>query len=174
MACNSLISILKGCDNNPGGIYTAYIFDMDDIDTITESTTTWSVTALTLLGHSPALSFEFKRNTSNYTDEQTTDLVNGSTFWTKTINLLFHRRDAEKSKAIKILGEGQRYLGVVIGNTNGDFWYFPNMQVSAVTGGSGTAKADGSNYNVTLVGEDIDTAKTISSAIAQALLIATS
>lgn len=169
--CNSLEEIIKSCLNNTGGIYTFYGFDMDDIDTITESEATWSITSLVLAGHSPAVSFTFKRNTSNYTDEETIDLIAGSSFWTKTVNLIFHRRDAAKSKAIKILGEGQRYIGAVIGDANGEFWYFPYLQLSAVTGGSGTARADGSNYNVTLVGQDEFSAKTVSAAIAASLLV---
>jgi len=174
MACNELEAIIKGCDNNTGGIYTAYIGDMDDIATITESEATWSITAMTLAALTPALSFSFKRNTSNYTDEATNDLIAGSSFWTKTINLVFHRRDADKSKAIKILGEGQRYLYVVIGDANGTYWYFPYMQLSAVAGGSGTARADGSNYNVTLLGMDEFSAKTMSAVLAASLLVATS
>ena len=172
--CDRLIGIDKTCDNNQGGIYTAYIFDMLDIATVTEDPATWTITALTLLGHSPALAFDFKRNTGDFTDDGTINLTNGSTFYKKTISLMFHRRDAEKSKAIKILGEGQRYLGVVIGTANGDFWYFPYMQLSADTGGSGKARGDGSNYNITLAGEDQYSAKTVSSAIAAALLIAVS
>ena len=174
MACNELENIIKSCDNNTGGIYTAYVGDMDDIASITEDQATWSITAMTLAALTPAMSFYFKRNTSNYTDEATNDLIAGSSFYTKTINLVFHRRDADKSKAIKILGEGQRYLYVVVGDANGTFWYFPYMQLTAVTGGSGTARADGSNYNVTLVGMDEFAAYTMSEAIASSLLVATS
>ena len=174
MACNELENIIKSCDNNNGGIYTAYIGDMDDIATITENDATWSITAMTLAALTPALSFYFKRNTSNYTDEGTNDLIAGSSFFTKTINLVFHRRDADKSKAIKILGEGQRYLYVVIGDANGLFWYFPYMQLTTNTGGSGTARADGSNYNITLIGQDEYSAKTMSSILAASLLVATS
>lgn len=174
MACNTIEEIIKSCDNNTGGIYTAYIGDMDDIATVTEDPATWAITALTMDALSPALAFYFKRNTSNYTDEASIDLVAGSSFFTKTINLIFHRRDAAKSKAIKILGEGQRYLYVVIGDANGTYWYFPYMQLSTVAGGSGTARADGSNYNVTLVGQDEFSAKTVSSVIAASILVATS
>jgi hypothetical protein len=174
MACNELENIIKSCDNNTGGIYTAYVGDMDDIATITEDEATWSITALTLAALTPALSFYFKRNTSNYTDEVTDDLIAGSSFATATINLVFHRRDADKSKALKILGEGQRYLYVVIGDANGTYWYFPYMQRTANTGGSGTARADGSNYNVTLVGMNEFQAKTMSAALAASLLVATS
>lgn len=169
MACTTLENILKSCENNSGGIYTAYVFDMEDIDTITESDVTWSVTALTLL--TAALSFSFKRNTSNYTDEAAIDLIVGSTFYNKTINLVFNRREAAKSRAVKILGEGQRYLSLVIGDANGKFWYFDYMQLSAVAGGSGTARADGSNYNITLIGQGDNLAKEVSSAIAASLLV---
>ena len=174
MACNEIESIIKSCDNNTGGIYSAYIGDMDDIATIVENQATWSVTTMTLAALTPALAFYFKRNTSNYTDEVASDLVAGSSFATSTIKLVFHRRDADKSKAIKILGEGQRYLYVVIGDANGLFWYFPYMQLTANTGGSGTARADGSNYNVTLVGQNEFTAYTMSANLAASLLVATS
>ena len=88
--------------------------------------------------------------------------------------MVFHRRDADKSKAIKILGEGQRYLYVVVGDANGLFWYFPYMQLTTNAGGSGTGRADGSNYNVTLIGQNEFTAKTMSSILAASLLVATS
>lgn len=174
MSCTTLENILIGCSNNQGGVVSAYLFDMSDINIITESTTTWSVTVLTLLGHSPALALEFKKNTASYTDEEKIDLTNGSTYWEKSVNFLFHRREAEKSKAIKVLGEGQRYLGIVIGDANGLFWLFKNLQVSAVVGGSGKVRGDGSNYDITLVGQDEFSALTVSSGIAAALLVATS
>lgn len=169
MACNDLENIIKSCDNNTGGIYTAYVGDMDDIDSFTEDFATWAITAMTVT--TPALSFYFKRNTSNYTDEGASDLIAGSSFFTSTINLVFHRRDADKSKALKIIGEGQRYLYVVIGDANGTYWYFPYIQLTTNAGGSGTARGDGSNYNVTLVGQNEFSAYTMSEAIAAALLV---
>jgi hypothetical protein len=36
---------------------------------------------------------------------------------------------------------------------NGKYWYFPFLQLSAVGEGSGTTRADGSKYSVTLLGE---------------------
>lgn len=152
MACNNLVDLIQGtCDNNSGGIFYAKIWDMDDVSTYTYNTASHSVTGLTL--SSTASTFEFRRNTSNYTSEGMIDLVNGSTYQTGTINFVFHRREAAKSKAIKILAEGQRYLGVAIGDANGKFWYFPNAQVTAIGEGSGTARADGSKYSITLVAE---------------------
>jgi hypothetical protein len=100
-----------------------------------------------------------------YTEEAAIDLVNGSSYYTQTITLMFHRREAAKSKAIKILGEGQRDLALVVGDANGKYWYFPTAQLTAVAEGSGTAKADGSKYSITFVAENENLAYEVDAAI---------
>jgi len=159
MACQALEAILKSCDNNSGGIYGIWINQQDEIASITptdpSSGAGWDITAITL--QTPPVLFEnyyIRRNTSNFTEDSTIDLVNGSSFVTSTINLMFHRREAAKSRALKILGAGQQYLAAVVLDANGKYWYFPYLQVSATGEGSGTARADGSKYSVTLVAEN--------------------
>ena len=159
MSCQALEAILKSCDNNSGGIYGIWINQQDEIASITPADPSaglgWTITAITL--QTPAVLFEnfyVRRNTSNFTEESSIDLVNGSSYVTQTINLMFHRREADKSRAIKILGAGQQYLAAVVLDANGIFWYFPYLQVSATGEGSGTARADGSKYSVTLVAEN--------------------
>jgi hypothetical protein len=131
----------------------------DSIDVVTTNTTypDYEVTAITLSPAAPATqftSFFIRRNTSNYTEETAADLINGSTFVTQTINLVFHRREMAKSNALKILGSGQQYLSAVVLDANGKYWYFPFMQLTATGEGSGTARADGSKYTVTTVSEN--------------------
>jgi hypothetical protein len=158
--CQALEAIVKSCENNSGGIYGIWINQQDNIDSITPADpsagTGWTITAINLPLVSPVLfeNFYIKRNTSNFTEDSAIDLVNGSSFVTQTINLMFHRREADKSRAIKILGAGQQYLVAVILDANGKFWYFPYLQLSATGEGSGTARADGSKYSVTLVAEN--------------------
>ena len=170
MACSTLQEILKGCDPNSGGIYTILINQQDNITGITtlETGTSYEVTAIT---HTePYVALEFKRNTGNYTEEGAIDLVNGSSYVTQTINLMFHRRDQEKSKAIKILGAGQQYLNAVVGDANGKYWYFPYLQVSAYGEGSGTARADGSKYSLVLTAENSDLSLEVDPTIIAGLL----
>jgi len=152
MACNTITSILKGCDNNIGGITSIYINDQDNVSGPI-LTTDWVITDFGTLAD-PFIPFEFRRNTGMYTEEAAIDLVNGSSFVTQTVTLIFHRREAAKSKSIKILGEGQRDLALVVGDANGKYWYFPKAQLTAVAEGSGTAKADGSKYSITFVAEN--------------------
>ena len=164
MACSTLTTILKGCDNNVGGITSILINDMDNLGTLTIDTANWEVTSFGTLADE-FVAFEFRRNTGNYTEEAAIDFVNGSSFYTQTINLMFHRREAAKSKSIKILGEGQRDLALVVGDANGKYWYFPNAQLSAVTEGSGQQKADGSKYGITFVAENENLAYEVDPAI---------
>lgn len=155
MACEALETIVKSCDNNSGGIEKIWINQQDNIDTFTLPTGTWMITAITLNTGAPDYTaFEIRRNTGSYTEDAAIDLVNGSSYVTATINLMFHRRDQDKSQAIKILGAGQQYLNAIVKDMNGKYWYFPFLQLSAVGEGSGTTRADGSKYSVTLLGEN--------------------
>ena len=152
MACTTLETILKGCDSNIGGITSIYINDQDNVvGPIVEAA--YEITDFGTLTDQ-FVPFEFRRNTGMYTEEAAIDLVNGSSYYTQTVTLMFHRREAAKSKAIKILGEGQRDLALVVGDANGKYWYFPTAQLTAVAEGSGTAKADGSKYSITFVAEN--------------------
>jgi hypothetical protein len=83
---------------------------------------------------------------------------------------MFHRRDQAKSQAIKVLGAGQQYLNAIIQDANGLYWYFPYLQLSAVGEGSGTARADGSKYSVTLICENDYLAYQVDPTIVPALL----
>lgn len=168
MACTTLENIAKGCDGNLGGIVAVYINDQANVTAVTEADDAWLVTAITATPDFEV--FEFRRNTGNYTEDSTIDLVNGSSFVTATINLMFSRREAAVSRAIKILGEGQRDLAVIVKDANGKYWYFPYAQVSATGEGSGTAKADGSKYSVTLVAENPYLAKEVDATIIPALI----
>ena len=148
MPCESLITIEKPCDNNIGGIKTVWIAPQDEV-TVTEGT--WQITTATL--DNPAAVYAINRNTGNYTEDTAIDLINGSTFVTQTITLMFNRRDKDKSEAIHVLGAGQQYLAVFIQDSNDKYWYFENAQLSATGEGSGTQRADGSKYSITLLSE---------------------
>ena len=155
--CQALEAILKSCDNNSGGIYGIWINQQEEIASITPTDPSagaaWDITAITLAGTVLFENYFIRRNTSSFTEEAAIDLINGSSFVTATINLMFQRREADKSRAIKILGSGQQYLTAVVLDANGKYWYFPYLQVTGVAEGSGQARADGSKYQVTLLSE---------------------
>ena len=156
MSCEALEGIVKSCDNNSGGIYKVWINQQDNIDEFAlDGTLTWTIDSITLTDPLNIYTeFEIRRNTGSYTEEAAIDLVNGSSYYTQTITLMFHRRDQSKSQAIKVLGAGQQYLNAIIQDANGKYWYFPYLQLTGAAEGSGTARADGSKYSVTLTAEN--------------------
>ncbi len=148
MSCEALQTITKTCDNNTGGIKTVWICQQENVTTATPD---WEITTLVLTD--PANVYAINRNTGNYTEDTAVDLINGSSFVTQTITLMFNRRDKDKSEAINVLGSGQQYLAVFIQDANDKYWYFENVQLTATGEGSGTARADGSKYSITLLAE---------------------
>ena len=173
MSCENLETIVKSCLNNSGGIFKVYINQQDNIDgfTLDSAPNAWTIDSITLIGGGDLYTeFEIRRNTGSYTEDAAIDLVNGSSYVTATISLMFHRRDQAKSQAIKVLGAGQQYLNAIIQDANGKYWYFPYLQLSAVGEGSGTARADGSKYSVTLICENDYLAYEVDSTIVPALL----
>lgn|SRR5690606_4861582 len=151
MACATLEEIIHGCERNTGGLFELYVGDIDDVDSITEDTVDWEVTAMTV--SAAPVQIAIKRKTSNYTEDYAEDLVNGSSTNTVTVNLMLHRRSAEKSKALSILSAGQRYLYGFLKDANGKYWYADYLQVTTTGEGSGQERADGSKYSVVLVAE---------------------
>ena len=151
MSCNTIEGIAKGCDgNNSGGIYEAFIIDQDSVTgTIVSAHTITSIT----LDSDTYSQFAFKRNVGSAVTTPTIDLNNGSTYYSSTISLMFHKRQASLSNALSILGEGQRYLNIIIKDANGKYWMYDHAQLNGGDESTGTAKADGSNYTVTFLAD---------------------
>ncbi len=151
LGCDALETITKSCDNNIGGIRKIWLNDQENITTNPVVAVMGEVTTLAV--SVDYTEFEINRNTGNYTEDTAVDLINGSSFVTQTITLMFNRREAAKSEAINILASGQRYLSAIILDANEKYWYFEDLQLTATGEGSGTARADGSKYSVTLLSE---------------------
>ena len=108
MSCEALQTIQKNCSNNIGGIKNVWVNQQDEISGVTVSGGAWIVSAITV--GDPCVPFAINRNTGNYTEDTAVDLINGSTFVTQTITLMFNRRDKDKSEAINILASNASIL----------------------------------------------------------------
>lgn len=153
MSCNSILGIPKGCDdNNIGGIREIYITDQEDVTSYVIDNATHTITGITTSGNYET--FAFSRNVGNFTTEETRDLLVGSNVVKSTLTITLNRREGSKSRAISILGEGQRYLSIIVKAANGTYTHFKDMQLMSSAEDSGTAKADGSKYTLTFSNEE--------------------
>jgi hypothetical protein len=169
--CKKLNGIPNGCSDDVGlgGIKRAFFFDVEDIDNEELDLDTQEVDDLTLL--EPAAEYVFKRNTAQHTTTPAIDLINGSTFYTHVVTLMFGRRKASKSVELQLLAEGQRYLGLVYQDANDQWWYVKDLQLTGGDETSGQAKADNSKYEVEFTSEWAYRAFELDEALALSLLI---
>jgi hypothetical protein len=151
MACNNIESISFNCNDSAiGGIEKLFIIDQEDVLSASYSTSTHLVD-LTIATSSSFEEIGFRKHVGNYTEDYT-KAEDGAIVYTQTVNLPIHGRDADKSRKISILAEGQRYLSLIVKMVNGKYVYFPNMQLQTVGEGSGTLRTDSNKYALSFVG----------------------
>jgi hypothetical protein len=170
MACVSFSGgIAKDCDNNIGGLTKLYLTDFDNIVGYTQSGGTVSV--IQMASASFFYEFEFNRNSATFTEDLVKSVEAGSALFEQTVTVTIPRRDVSKRNTLALLT--QRDLACIIKDSNGLFWYpgaVEGLYLSESTSTSGTAKADGSNYTLTLKGFEQDRAYGVASGIVSALV----
>jgi len=169
MSCISFSGgISKTCDSNIGGVKTLLITDFDNIVSFTQSGGT--VSSITMASQSYFYEFSFNRNSATYTEDLVKSVEAGSAMFEQTVSVTIPRRDVAKRNTLALLT--QRDLAVIIIDSNGYAWYpgeIEGMYLSESTSTSGTAKADGSNYTLTLKGFELDRAPAVALGIIAAL-----
>lgn len=170
MACVSFSGgIPKDCENNIGGLTKLYLTDFDNIVSYTQAGGT--VSAIIIASASNFYEFEFNRNSATFTEDLVKSVEAGSALFEQTTTVTIPRRDVAKRNTLALLT--QRDLACIIKDSNGLYWYpgaAEGIYLSESTSTSGTAKADGSNYTLTLKGFEVDRAYGVAPGIVAALV----
>jgi hypothetical protein len=157
MACNPLTEgILKGCDNNYGGITELYLTEKSNVDTVTRTSPGNQISAITMIPGKVFYKFEFNKNTSTFTEVTTSDQGVGSEVCTQTISLILNRREQDKRDTLLLLGKFKE-LAAIVKDSNKKYWYpgeENGMLLTEKNSESGTAKTDRNGYTLTIVGEE--------------------
>lgn len=170
MACVSFSGgISLNCENNIGGLTKVFLTDFDSVTGLTAAGGT--VSAIDLAQGEVFYEFEFNRNSAEFTEDLVKSVEAGSALFEQTLTLTIPRRDVAKRNTLGLLT--QRDLAVIIKDSNGIYWYpglVEGMYLSESTSTSGAAKADGSNYVLTLKGFEIDRSPAVDPTIISGLL----
>jgi hypothetical protein len=170
MSCVSFSGgIPKDCNNNVGGLTKLYLTDFDNIVSYTQAGGT--VSAIILASASNFYEFEFNRNSATFTEDLVKSVEAGSALFEQTTTVTIPRRDVAKRNTLALLT--QRDLACIFKDSNGLYWYpgaTEGIYLSESTSTSGTAKADGSNYTLTLKGFEVDRAFGVAPGIVAALV----
>jgi hypothetical protein len=177
--CNALANGLdKSCENNAGGVNKIYITDFDNVTSFTTATASapligdW-INSITLAGSSAFYEIKTNKNVCNFTEDAAIDMTNGTTFYNQVVTIVLSRRETTKRDFIEKLTAGQKQLVLIVLDSNGNYWYFGQVEgayVTAITGGSGTAKADANGYTITLTAMEADQAYQVDPTIVSGLL----
>lgn len=155
--CNALTGGLsKSCDTNAGGVNKIYVTDFANAsETIGAATSpqvgNW-IDVVTMTGSTKFWEIQTNKNVCNFTETVSIDMTNGTTFFNQVVTLELTRRETTKRTFIDQLIAGQKPLKLIVLDSNGNYWYFgisEGAYVTAIEGGSGTAKADKNGYTVT-------------------------
>ena len=156
--CNALSAGLdKSCESNAGGVNKIFVTDFDNVTGFTVGAATAPQTgnwldAITRAGATKFWEVKTNKNVCNFTESVAIDLANGTTFFNQVVTLELTRRETTKRTFIEKLIDGQKPLRLIVLDSNGNYWLFgynEGSYVSAIEGGSGTAKADKNGYTVT-------------------------
>lgn len=175
--CNALTNGLqKSCDNNSGGVNKVFLADFANATPILATSSTFPndewINAITMAapGGVTASFYEIQtnKNVCNFQETVAIDLTNGTTFFNQVVNIVLSRRETTKRAFIEKLIAGQKQLACIVLDSNGIYWYFGLEEggyITAIDGGSGTAKADANGYTVTLTAMEPDQAYQVNPAI---------
>lgn len=176
MACNcsTLLTggIAKGCENNIGGVQKIYITDLCNVDTITAADGV--ISDINMITSSPVAlfyEFSFNRNTSDFVENATVNVENGSLFYDQTVTLVIPRRESSKRNVLALLM--QKDVAVIVKDQNGLYWYLGEtngLYVSELPSATGKAKGDLNGYTITLKGEEPAQAQEVDEAAVLAVI----
>ena len=170
MACVSFSGgISLNCENNIGGLTKLYLTDFDNVVSLASAGGT--ISTITLATASKFYEFEFNRNSATFTEDLVKSVEAGSALFEQTVTVTIPRRDVQKRNTLALLT--QRDLACIVKDSNGFFWYpgeTEGLYLSEATSTSGTAKADGSNYVLTLKGFEVDRSQGVAPGIIAGLL----
>ena len=176
--CNALTGGLsKSCENNAGGVNKIYVTDFDNAAITLGASTSpqvgnW-IDAITMSGSTKFYEVQTNKNVCNFTESVAIDLNNGTTFFNQVVTLELTRRETTKRTFIDQLVAGQKPLRLIVLDSNGNYWLFGETEgsyVSAIEGGSGTAKADKNGYTVTFTAMEAEQAYQIDPTIISAII----
>lgn len=169
MPClQTLAGIIRDCSPSIGGIVEAYIANYDDVSSVTAEE---KVTAIEMETGKQFYKYTFRPGTGSMTSTLNADPAAGTNYVSTELLLQFNRMETTKRIEVSALAVGD--LSVIVKDANGTYWYLGKdepVTASAGTGQTGTARADGNYYQITLTDNAATWPLEVDGSIVEALL----
>ncbi len=158
MAClQTLNGLGSACEFSAGGIKKIYAINYSDVKSITTNDD-GEISVIALVSDEKKFkAYNFKKNTASLETEATIEPTTGTHFYTNTLNLVFTRQDTAKRLELQAMALAE--MAIIVLDSNGNYIYLGQdepVTATAHSASTGTAKADGNNYTLTLVDESVE------------------
>lgn len=151
MACSQTLSgITLDCQSSMGGIKKVWL--TTHVDGAAQLGADGIITGFT--GVTTWYEYNFRKNTGSMTSTLNVDAANGVNYVSTELALVFTKMDTPKRIEMSALVLADAMA--VVEDANGKRWFLgfdEPINATAATGESGTAKADGNRYTITLTDE---------------------
>lgn len=156
-----------GCKDNTGGIQKVYIRNFsDEVYTYdTDGSILTVLDAATGLVAPTYYTFEQRNENAEFTQEGQHSVENGTNFWIQTINLIFHKNEADLRNTLLVLAKSS--LDIVVLDQNGTYWQIGKQngaELVSSTSNMGKAYGDMNGSTVGIEGREPEPADVVSAA----------
>lgn len=159
MACTQTLSgLAKDCLGNIGGIKAVYLANFEDVASVTVAD--GKVSGITMItpasGTAPKFKkYAFKPGTGSMSSTLNKDAAAGTSYVSTDLVLQFNRMETTKRVEMTALSQGE--LMAIVKDSNDVYWLLGRSEPIVATAGdgqTGTARADGNRYTLTLQDND--------------------
>ena len=170
MSCSQTLSgITRDCAANMGGIKRVLIANAADVASV--SVTSDEISGITMEASKKFLEFNFRPNTGNMTSTWQVNADNGTAYVQTLLQMVFNRMETSKRVAIQALAQAE--VVCIVEDMNGKYFYMgfeSPVFINAGDGQTGTARADGNGYSITLEYDSVELPYEVDSSIITGLL----
>lgn len=157
MACALTQDYTFGCDTGAGGLKELYLIELENIDTVTDSSGT--LTAITKVAGKVFRKYQLVQDTASAEEALTANLPNGSLYYAQKVTLVINKQQVAVRNEILLLAKNR--LAIVTVDNIGTYRLYgwdQGLRLTEGNAGTGLAWSDRNGYTLTFSGNQTDLA----------------
>lgn len=161
MSCALTQGYTLDCADSIGGIKKIYVTELGNKSAITAAS--GIITSFTLNSGKKFWTYELVKETSNWTEDQTKSVANGTVFNDQKLMFTVRKMQPSLQQELKLLAQNE--LMIIVLDRNGIYWLLGEnngMDLITRNGASGTAMGDFNGYTLNFEGKEEAPAKQVS------------
>lgn len=168
MSCALTQDYSFGCDVGSGGLKELYLIELENIDTITESSGT--LTAITKVSGKIFRKYQLVQDTATAEETITGNLQNGTLYYAQKVTLVINKQNVAVRNEILLLAKNR--LAIVTVDNNDTYRLYgwdQGVRLNEGVAATGTAWGDRNGYTLTFSGNQRQLAYFVDAAVLDTL-----